>query len=373
MEESRKQDESEFNLREWALKAKLNREKTNSRRYSASYIRSFREEAKSFRSNVTISSTASSPGYALREEIDPSKYSFTTALKGAQPLEQAKPSMSIEMNGNLQVYKFLCLFLRAALQAKTIYSWEYMSPDGLALNSKWNEAEKYICNPLSGEVPLECLSTKILSGRSFRQPGNRIAISGPLIYPSQIQNTPQFQTKHHVEPSLPTNEVEVQIPSKEKKEVTVTRDKGTQSISAYVSSNSPSPAPTPSIEEMSIKLSSEAADSSSPMTPSSIKEISTKHWEADHAAGHSPVTSPKLTSEQEVEVKETGEEEDTKRKEQVQQLRGQRNEKVKKRCRQIGGCLSWKSLWMRRTRHREKHKSTNNNIFLCHINGCYKH
>ncbi|KAM3250167.1 putative protein isoform X1 [Capsicum chacoense] len=341
MEESRKQDESEFNLREWALKAKLNREKTNSRRYSASYIRSFREEAKSFRSNVTISSTASSPGYALREEIDPSKYSFTTALK--------------------------------ALQAKTIYSWEYMSPDGLALNSKWNEAEKYICNPLSGEVPLECLSTKILSGRSFRQPGNRIAISGPLIYPSQIQNTPQFQTKHHVEPSLPTNEVEVQIPSKEKKEVTVTRDKGTQSISAYVSSNSPSPAPTPSIEEMSIKLSSEAADSSSPMTPSSIKEISTKHWEADHAAGHSPVTSPKLTSEQEVEVKETGEEEDTKRKEQVQQLRGQRNEKVKKRCRQIGGCLSWKSLWMRRTRHREKHKSTNNNIFLCHINGCYKH
>lgn len=66
MEQSRKQDEPEFNLREWALKAKLNREKTNSRRYSASYIRSFREETKSFRSNVTISSTASSPGYTLR-------------------------------------------------------------------------------------------------------------------------------------------------------------------------------------------------------------------------------------------------------------------------------------------------------------------
>lgn len=60
---------------------------------------------------------------------------------------------------------------------------------------------------------------------------------------------------------------------------------GTQSISAYVSSNSPSPAPTPSIEEMSMKLS-EAADSSP-----SIKEIS---------SDHSPVTSPKSKSEQEV-------------------------------------------------------------------------
>lgn len=331
MEQSRKQDESEFNLREWALKAKLNREKTNSRRYSASYIRSFREEARSFRSNVTISSTASSPGYTLREEIDPSKYSFTTALK--------------------------------ALQAKTIYSWEYMSPDGLALNSKWNEAEKYICNPLSGEVPLECLSTKIPSGRSFRQPPSRIAISGPLIYPSQFQSTQQFQTKYPAKPSLPTHEVEIKIPNKEKKEVSITRDVGTQSISAYVSSNSPSPAPTPSIEERSIKLSSEAADSS-PMTTPSIKEISSKHWEEDH----SPVTAPKLKSEQEVEVKETGEEEDTKRNEELQ---GQRK-KVKQRCSQIGGCLSWKSLWMRRTRQREKHKSRNNNIFLCHINGCCK-
>ncbi|XP_059281844.1 uncharacterized protein LOC132035559 [Lycium ferocissimum] len=331
MEQSRKQDESEFNLREWATKARLSREKTNSRRHSASYIRSFREEAKSFRSSVTISSTASSPGYTLREEIDPSKYSFTSALK--------------------------------ALQAKTIYSWEYMSPDGLALHSKWNEAEKYICNPYSGEVPLECLSTKILSARSFRQPTSRIAISGSLIHPSQIQNTGQFQTNHHVKPSLHTHEVEIQIPSKEKKDINITRDVGTQSISAYVSSNSPSPAPTPSIEERSIKLSSEAADSS-PMTTPSIKEISSNHWEA--VDGHSPMTSPKIKSDQEVEVKETGEKEDTKRNEELQGQKG------KQRCRQLGGCLSWRNLWMRRTRHREKHKSRNNNIFLCHINGCYK-
>ncbi|XP_075090414.1 uncharacterized protein LOC107825040 isoform X2 [Nicotiana tabacum] len=301
---SRKPDEAEFNLREWALKAKLSREKTNSRRYSASYIGSFRENAKSFRSNVTISSTASSPGYTLREEIDPSKYSFTTALK-----------------------------------------------DGLALNSKWNEAEKYICNPLSGEVPLECLSTKTLNERSFRQTNSRITISAPLIYPCQIQSTGQFPTKYPAKPSFPTQDVENQIPSKvlEKKDVSITRDMGTQSIPAYnyVSSNSPSPVPTPSIEEMSIKQS-EAADSS-------------------------PMTTPELKSEEEVKVKETGSgEEETKRNEE-QLLQGQKK-KVKQMCsRQLGGCLSWKSLWLRRKRRqREKHKSRSNNIFLCHINACYK-
>lgn len=59
-------DSSRFNLREWALKARMiSRENTNSRRFSASNIRSFREDTRSFRSNITISSTASSPGYPL--------------------------------------------------------------------------------------------------------------------------------------------------------------------------------------------------------------------------------------------------------------------------------------------------------------------
>lgn len=78
-------------------------------------------------------------------------------------------------------------FLCAALQARTLYSWEYMSGDGLALNSKWNEAEKYICNPKSGEVPLECLSAKSLTTttRSFRNLlTSKITMSAPLIYPS---------------------------------------------------------------------------------------------------------------------------------------------------------------------------------------------
>lgn len=91
-----------------------------------------------------------------------------------------------------------------------------MSPDGLALNSKWNEAEKYICNPLSGEVPLECLSAKTLSGRSFRQFTNKITMSAPLIYPSQYQITRQFHRKPptKVVPHLSPHELKIQIPSK---------------------------------------------------------------------------------------------------------------------------------------------------------------
>ncbi|KAL0449987.1 UNVERIFIED_CONTAM: hypothetical protein Slati_1555100 [Sesamum latifolium] len=79
---SRRHDEPEFDLKEWALRARISRGNTNSRRFSASNLKSFREDERSLRSNITISSTASSPGYKIREEIDPSKYSFTTALKG---------------------------------------------------------------------------------------------------------------------------------------------------------------------------------------------------------------------------------------------------------------------------------------------------
>ncbi|XP_027073304.1 uncharacterized protein LOC113777888 isoform X2 [Coffea eugenioides] len=294
---SRRRDESEFNLNEWALKARISRENTSSRRFSASNIRSFREDARSFRSNITISSTASSPGYTLREEIDPSTYSFTNALK--------------------------------ALQAKTVYSWEHLSPDGLALNSKWNEAEKYICNPLSGEVPLECLSAKTLSARSFRNLASRITMSAPLIYPTHSR---QYETK----PAITIHEDEVQIQFQEKKMRSMsTRDIGTQSTPPDFSSDSPSPAPTPSIEERSIKRSD------------------------------SPVSSEKIKSDVVGEVKETSEEEEeTKRN-------GEGN---KTKAKQQVGCLSW-SLWKRR-RQREKHKAASSNkkknVLVYCMNGCQK-
>ncbi|XP_034705763.1 uncharacterized protein LOC117929559 isoform X3 [Vitis riparia] len=215
MEQPRGDIEPEFNLREWARKARISRENTTSRRFSASNIR--REDTRSFRSNITISSTASSPGYTLRDEIDPATYSFTSALK--------------------------------ALQARSGYGWECSSPDGFALNSKWNEAEKYICNPLSGEVPMECLSAKTLSGRSFRNFTNRITMSAPLIYPSQ----PRQPQTNHFAAAPTTQENFVQFPIQEKKMEGMTRDVGTQSTPPDRSSSSPSPTSTPSIIERSLQ------------------------------------------------------------------------------------------------------------------------
>lgn len=330
---SRRQDESEFNLREWGMRARIishENSTSSSRRLSGSHIRSsFREvvdATRSFRSNITVSSTASSPGYSLREEIDPSTYSFTTALK--------------------------------ALQARTVYSWEFMSGDGLALNSKWNEAEKYICNPKSGEVPLECLSAKSLSTatatttRSFRNLlTSKITMSAPLSYPSSknfhtilpstisstttttLQDEEEQDDDHEV--VLPISSTEAQ----EKKKISMTRDIGTQSTPPHeLSSGSPSPAPTPSIQE-------------SPR----------KH--------NSPLSTEKFNSETVVANEENAEKEDmiTMRNE------GERNNKVKKimcsscKCRQ-GGCLSW-SLWMRK-RRREKHRQSKKNIFFQHVSGC---
>ncbi|XP_057481360.1 uncharacterized protein LOC130768342 [Actinidia eriantha] len=273
----------DFDLREWAVKTKMvSRENTKSRRFSASYITSFREDTRSFRSNITISSTASSPGYTGREEIDPSTYSFTAALK--------------------------------ALQARSAYSWECLSPDGLALNSKWNEAEKYICNPLSGQVPLECLSAKTLSERLFPNMAGRITISAPLVYPSHSRLL-------HKKPSLSTFESEIHFPVQEKRVASMTRDVGTQSTPPELSSGStsPSPAPTPSIEERSIKQDeAEIEDSSS----TNLENL--------------------INFEKKVELKETREREETKRKEQ-QNDDQQKRENAKQTCRQ-GGCLSWRSF-----------------------------
>ncbi|KAL6136736.1 hypothetical protein ACLB2K_062031 [Fragaria x ananassa] len=299
---SRGRDEPEFSMRDWAVKARgISRENTNSRRFSASYIRSFREDTRSFRSNITISSTASSPGYALRDEIDPATYSFTTALK--------------------------------ALQARSAYhSWEALSPDGFALHSKWNEAEKYICNPLSGQVPLECLSAKTLSGRSFQNMTNRITMSAPLVYSSH--NTPIHTTK----PSSSTKEdLARHFPIQEKKNEGMTRDVGTQST-PDISSSSLSSASTPPIVERSLNRF-RGGDS-----PNSNSNSKPKSEEEDE--------------EEEMEVKDTEEGEGAKREKE------ERKKKEEQKRRQ-GGCLSWM-----RKRYREKHKPRKKNMFLSQFKGC---
>ncbi|XP_022134098.1 uncharacterized protein LOC111006452 isoform X2 [Momordica charantia] len=290
----------EFSLREWPVKARIKCESTSSRRFSGSYIRSFREDGRSFRSNITISSTASSPGYSMREEIDPSTYSFTAALK--------------------------------ALQARSSYnSWESLSPDGFSLNSKWYEAEKYICNPLSGEVPMECLSAKTLSARSFRNFRTRITMSAPLVYSTNSR------LLHERPITSPQEEAVHQYPIPEKKVEGMTKDVGTQSTPPDRSSASPSPASTPPIKERSLKACGK-----------------------EETASPNSNSKPKNKSEDARVAIKAGKE-----KEMTKGEKGDRNNTNEQTWRQgEGGCLSWM-----RTRQRDKHKTRKKN-FLPHLKGC---
>ncbi|KAK9683245.1 hypothetical protein RND81_10G126000 [Saponaria officinalis] len=291
-------NEHDFDLKQWHLRSRISKEnKTSSRRFSASYIRSFREDSsRSFRSTFTISSTASSPGYPLKDEIDPSTYSFTTALK--------------------------------ALQAKSGYVWECVSPEEIALNSKWNEAERYIRNPLSGEVPMECLSSKTLNGRSFRSyMASRVTMSAPLVYsrrPTHFSNLVNLQP-----PLVPTPPHQLVI--QEKQVGFRTRDVGIQSslVPNEGNSSSPSATSTPSIRERSINRCEDTGDQDDDI--------------------HNSTSSVKSRSVEEVEVKVTREEEETKRS---QQKKKKRHKKTGLLCvsTQFSGCSfvsSWKCLFIK--------------------------
>ncbi|KAI7743806.1 hypothetical protein M8C21_030385 [Ambrosia artemisiifolia] len=243
----------------------------------------------SFRSNFTISSTASSPGYSLKvsllyaDEIDPSTYSFTNALK--------------------------------ALQMRSINTWEYLSPDGITLNSKWNEAERYICNPLSGEVPIECLSSKtLMNGRSFRNITNRMTMSAPLIHhssriqPQKLANIYPIQDEHEAK----ENKIEEKL-------MTTMMTKRDVGIQSSVSESSPSAVSTPSIQERSIKFDMNLDSSTSSSKSGSESKTKIEFKEED-----------------------VGGEEETK----------EDDEDEKKRygcmCKQKSGCLSLKNFWPRK-------------------------
>ncbi|CAH8385722.1 unnamed protein product [Eruca vesicaria subsp. sativa] len=181
--------ELEFNLQEWSRKGHFTRENRCSRRFSASS----REDRNSYRTTFTIS-----------KEIDPSNYSFTNALK--------------------------------TLQAKTVFNknQDWLKPEGIELNSKWNEAEKYICNPLSGEVPMECLSSKTLISRSFRDVPN---MSPPFMTLPSYHNLNNPRTTNPnvriiQENHVSTDPVFIQA---EKKVVGLKRDVGVQSAPVNVS------------------------------------------------------------------------------------------------------------------------------------------
>ncbi|CAH8364608.1 unnamed protein product [Eruca vesicaria subsp. sativa] len=287
-------DESEFmNLREWDRRARLIREKQTSRRFSASYIGSFREDhhkSSSTRTNFNISSTASSPGYTLKEEIDPSTYSFTNALK--------------------------------ALQAKTMFNnRDWLTQEGFALNSKWNEAEKYICNPLSGEVPMECLSYKTLSSRSFRN--LTTTMSPPLHYPDPNPSTNIGQNKPNNYPNVRVIHEDLYAPGAvlvrvEKKAMGLKRDVGT---SVDLSSGSPSPAKTPPIMERSLKRHVEANDSpidfniklESQQEDMKLEEIEKEEEKQEKSKEEEKQEMTQMSKEEGDENQEISEEEETKK------------------------------------------------------------
>ncbi|KFK25841.1 hypothetical protein AALP_AA8G169100 [Arabis alpina] len=317
-------DEPEFmNLREWDRRARLIRENPTSRRFSASYIGSFREDhhKSSFRTNINnnISSTASSPGYTLKEEIDPSTYSFTNALK--------------------------------ALQAKTMYNTrDWLTQEGFALNSKWNEAEKYICNPLSGQVPMECLSYKTLSARSFR---NLSTMSAPLHFPSPLINIGQNKTSNNSNVRVIHEDLYAPDPVhvQEKKVVGLKRDVGIQSTSVDISSGSPSPAKTPSIMERSLKRHVE--DNDSPVHFSLILEgqqedVKIEEKEEEEEEEEEEKQEMSQEEEDDDEKQEMSEEEEDEKQEMSEE--DEIEEKMKKK--RGGGCFSWV-----RSRQRKARKS----------------
>ncbi|KAE8718724.1 Detected protein of unknown function [Hibiscus syriacus] len=282
------QEQPELSLREWGLRARIRHEYTVSRRYSGSFIRN----TSSFPSKFTISSDTSSPACSFKDGIDPSTYSFTTALK--------------------------------ALQARSLYNSLECSPEGFALNSKWNEAEKYICNPVSGEFPMECLSAKTLSGRSFRKLANKINLSGPLVYPS----TTLEEEEDIAGFPIPGSSVLVDHVIPETRGESLIRDAATQSTPTSVS--------TPSILE----------------TPLNRPGTET---------GDSPISNTKSKPDEQVEVKETKE-----KKEEA----SMEHEDEQIRTREKGEEMKWNCLSWVRKRQRNKHKFTSKIACFPHLKGC---
>ncbi|CAH8386721.1 unnamed protein product [Eruca vesicaria subsp. sativa] len=320
-------EEPEFmNLREWDRKARLIRENPNSRRFSASYVGSFRKDYHKSSSRTTvnnISSTASSPGYTLKEEIDPSTYSFTNALK--------------------------------ALQAKAMFNKrEWLTQEGFALNSKWNEAEKYICNPLSGEVPMECLSSKTLRTRSFR---NLTTMSAPLHYhnPNPSMNN-IGQNKPSNNPNVRVIHEDLYAPDPvlvrgEEKVVGLKRDVGIQSTSVDLSSGSPSPAETPPIMERSLKRYVEANDSPVDFNLKlEYQQEDLKLAENETEEEKHDINKEEEEGKQEMSKEEEEKQEITKEKGKEEQEMSEEEQQVKKNKTRGSGCFPWVRLRQRQAR-----------------------
>ncbi|XP_011623736.2 uncharacterized protein LOC18434988 isoform X1 [Amborella trichopoda] len=200
----------------------------------------FREPRAVSQPTITISSTASSPGYSFKDQIDPSTYSFSTALKALQVRS---------VSGRREH----CL---------------------VALQAKWDEAEKYICNPLSGQFPPQCLSSSA-SGRLLI-PNHVIAKSAPLFFvdsPLRLRSTIRTLLEEEA-PSTPSQEEEG---AKKGRVSRMMRDVGTQSTppgsnspQTSFSSSSPSPSPSPSPSASRSRSRSQSRSRSRSPSPSPV-------------------------------------------------------------------------------------------------------
>ncbi|ANM68946.1 mental retardation GTPase activating protein [Arabidopsis thaliana] len=229
---------------------------------------------------------------------------------------------------------------------------EWLAQEGFALNSKWNEAEKYICNPLSGEVPMECLSAKTLSARSFR---NLSTMSAPLHFPSPnpLMNN-IAQNKPNNNPNVRVIHEDLYAPDPEllalaeKKVVGMKRDVGIQSTTSVdLSSGSPSPAKTPPIMERSLKRHVEADDWPVDINLKVKGQQQDVKLEEKEKEEEKQDMSNEEDEEEEEEEKQDMSEEDDKEEEDEQE----EEEKTKKKKRGPG-CFSWV-----RSRQRQARKS----------------
>ncbi|XP_031500849.1 uncharacterized protein LOC116264654 isoform X2 [Nymphaea colorata] len=196
---------------------------------SAEILKSIRE-SRSFR-HATIPDAVSSPasaGCISKNQIAPSTYCFTEALKAIQ---QTRCGSGRE---SMVPIRFL---------------------ERKVLNSKWDEAEKYISNPLSGEVPIQCLSSCVTAEtwpeRAHDRPRSSvrsISKSAPLPTPTSYQ-----RVEPHPVPTI--SEIKKvtfsEVGQLKRRNGSWMRDVGTQITPLDCSSSSPSITSAPLEDERS--------------------------------------------------------------------------------------------------------------------------
>ncbi|CAN6451913.1 unnamed protein product [Victoria cruziana] len=123
------------------------------------------------------------------------------------------------------------------------------------LNSKWDEAEKYISNPLSGEVPIQCLSSCVTAEteRAHRPHSSARSISKSAPLP-----TPTSYERLQPHPVLTISEIKeftfsgnAEVGQLKRRNGSWMRDVGTQVTPLDCSSSSPSTTSAPLKDESS--------------------------------------------------------------------------------------------------------------------------